>query len=158
MKQKKRVSFITVCLLVIGSLSHAQTGPQTYISDYRASAQNGTIVYRLTEPARIVITAPPPSDSKDFIRAPIGLVYVTSASLTSPFTIKYLKKTNEKDGPTLWYVVINNNEVFDVIKVCNFKKATTVKGKVCTNDIILSKYGGENYPQFETHFLSEKVN
>ncbi|TWF33693.1 hypothetical protein FHW36_112134 [Chitinophaga polysaccharea] len=128
------------------------------MSDYRVSAQNDKIVYRLTELARIVITAPPPEDNNDFTRGPIGLVYVTSASLTGPFTIKYMKKTNEKDGPTFWYVVVNNNAVFDVIKVCNLKKATTVKGKVCTTDIILSKYGGENYPQFETHFLSQKIN
>jgi len=52
--QMKR-TLLTACLVIFGAFTFAQSSPITYLSDYRVSAQNGKIAYRLTEPARIVI-------------------------------------------------------------------------------------------------------
>lgn len=100
------------------------------------------------------------SEAMDFDQLPRGFIsfnFVRRNESPTKYTLKYLKTSKSKSNTIYWYVIIDYNEDYDVVKVVDWKVPLTVKGKPYKYTIYLSKYGNHTSPLYEMGFVSTRI-
>lgn len=87
----------------------------------------------------------------------ISVDFIRRNSYPEKYNVKYAKKTNEKNGITYWYVIIDYNEDYDIVKVCNLDKPIKFNGSAYSATITFSKYGTKVKPAYELVFLCNRI-
>jgi len=100
------------------------------------------------------------SQEMDFDRLPVGFIsfdFVRKNEAPTKYTVKYMKTSKTDEATINWYVIIDWNEDYDIVKIYNWKKPTVIKGKSYANSVVLSKYGDETKPKYEMAFVTNRI-